>query len=108
MNKSNIFRAGSIKQIVLSIILFLVSMTIAYTTGKFGIKVGGGIVALIVSLFIVFYLFYRYTFGFYVLLVYCHFMFLIGTFVRLPFPMGTVVDAILILVLLAILIHKQY
>ncbi len=108
MNKSNIFRAESLKQGSVFIFLLLVSLTIAYTTGTYGIKVGAGIVTLIVSLFVVFYLFYRYTFGFYVLLVYCHFMFLIGTFITLPFPMGTVVDAILVLVLFAILIHKQY
>ncbi|MEO7988383.1 MAG: hypothetical protein ABI663_02520 [Chryseolinea sp.] len=108
MSKSSIFRAESLRQFAVFVFLLLVSLSIAYTTGAYGIKVGIGIVALIASLVIVFCIFYRYKFGFYVLLVYSHFMFLIGSFVTLPIPLGTIIDAILVLILLAVLVHRKY
>ncbi len=108
MSKLSIFRADSLKQFSVFLFLLVVSLLIAYTTGVYGIKIGAGIVILIVSLVAVVYIFYRYTFGFYVLLIYSHFMFAIGMFVTLPIPMGTIIDAILVLILIAILIHKKF
>ncbi len=108
MSKLSIFRAESLKQILVFILLLFVSLSVAYATGVYGIKVGIGVVTLLVSLVVVICIFYRYVFGFYVLLIYGHFMFSIGMFITLPIPMGTIIDAILVLILIAILLHKQF
>ncbi len=108
MSRLSIFRVGSLKHFFVYALLLFISLSIAYTTGAYGIKVGGGIVALIASLFVVVFIFYRYTFGFYVLLVYAHFMFFLSSYLSELIPVGAIIDAILFLILFTILIHKKF
>lgn len=105
MSRLKSYPVALLKEYAFYFLLLVISITIAYTTGVYGIKVGGAIFGGIIALASILVLFYNYRSGFYFLVFYVYFIFVIAAFVTMPIPNGMIVDALCILTLLSMWIH---
>jgi len=97
----------TIKDSTSFVFLALLSITIAYATGVYGIQSGGIILALVFIISgLLATLFWNYRVGIYILLVYIYVMFRVATFVRAVIPFGIVVDLLLFLAIIGMLVQR--
>src|SRR5688572_24225646 len=105
MSRLKSYSVSTLKEYGFYLILLILSITIAYTTGVYGMKVGGAIFGGIIALAALLAVFYNYRSGFYFLLFYVFFIFVIAGFISIPIPIGMIVDALCILTLISMWIH---
>jgi putative inorganic carbon (hco3(-)) transporter len=94
-----------LKEYAFYLILLVLSITIAYATGVHGLKAGAAILAAVIGIAALLTLFYNYHSGFYLLVIYVYYIFVLGPFIPPPIPYGVVIDALCILTLLSMWIH---
>jgi putative inorganic carbon (hco3(-)) transporter len=90
----------------LFLVLALTSILISIATAAYGIMAGVSILAGLLSVVAVGLILSHFQFGLYILIIYAHFMFLISSLI--PVPVGTLVDSIILLSLLALLIKNKF
>ncbi|HEY3405728.1 MAG TPA: hypothetical protein VGK59_20230 [Ohtaekwangia sp.] len=105
MSRLRSYPVTVIKEYTFYLILLVVSIAIAYATGMHGIKAGAAILAAVMGTAALLGLFYNYRSGFYLLVFYIFYIFVVGVYIPPPIPFGMVVDALCILTLLSMWIH---